>query len=92
LEKIAMQEQAIKQAYEKLKYLSGDRDLQYLYHKERMREIGIKTNLRAAREEGEEKGKKAANIENARKMKEDGLPIATICKYTDLSLEEIEKI
>jgi len=96
LEKLAMQEEAFQQAYEKLKYLSSDKDMQYLYHMERMKEIGIKTDLRAAEEkgiaEGEIRGKKEANLANARKMKAKGFSIAEIMEFTELTEEEIRAL
>jgi predicted transposase/invertase (TIGR01784 family) len=100
LESIAMQEHAIKEAYDKLKYLSADKDMQYLYHKERMREIGEKTNLRAAKEEGKEEGLAEGKAEGllegkratAKNLKSLGVSFEIISKSTGLSLEEVEKI
>ena len=46
----------------------------------------MKTQL----EKGRAEGKAEANIENARKMKADGMPGELIAKYTNLSIEEIE--
>ena len=43
-------------------------------------------------ETGIEKGIKGATIAIAKKMKEDKVEIETICKYTGLTKEEIEKI
>ena len=37
-------------------------------------------------------GKAKANLETARKMKSDGLPVDLIIKYTGLAKEEIEKL
>jgi predicted transposase/invertase (TIGR01784 family) len=96
LENIAMQEHSIKQAYEKLKHLSSDKEMQYLYHMERMREIGIKTDLRVAeakgKVEGKVEGKKEANFANARKMKAKGLSVAEIMEFTELTEEEIKAL
>ncbi len=44
------------------------------------------------REEGEKTGRKAEKIALARKMKNDGMDIEIIMKYTGLSKEEIEKL
>jgi len=41
---------------------------------------------------GKEEGRKAQAIETARQMKADGLPTATIAKYTGLTRDEIAKI
>lgn len=43
-------------------------------------------------EEGMEIGRKQANIETARNMKADGLPVDFIVKYTGLTAEEIEAL
>lgn len=43
-------------------------------------------------EKGMEIGRKQANIETARNMKADGLPVDFIVKYTGLTAEEIEAI
>jgi predicted transposase/invertase (TIGR01784 family) len=41
------------------------------------------------RAEGRAEGKAKANMDNARKMKADGMPAELIAKYTSLSIEEI---
>lgn len=43
-------------------------------------------------EKGMEIGRKQANIETARNMKADGLPVDFIVKYTGLTAEEIEAL
>ena len=42
--------------------------------------------------EGMEKGKVEANLENARKMKADQMPLELIAKYTGLTAQEIEAL
>jgi hypothetical protein len=37
-------------------------------------------------------GEKLGRMENARRMKADGMDIALIAKYTELPIEEIEKL
>ena len=37
-------------------------------------------------------GWKEANVENARKMKDDGMPVEMIAKYTSLTTEKIERL
>ncbi len=44
------------------------------------------------RTEGRAEGRAEANWDNARKMKEDGMPIELIAKYTGLSATEIESL
>ena len=41
------------------------------------------------RQEGRQEGKREGQRETARQMKADGLPVASICKYTGLSTEEV---
>jgi|GEM_PF-5348636 len=43
-------------------------------------------------EKAEKKGKDEGKIETARKMKSDNLPLDTIRKYTDLSVEVIQAL
>jgi predicted transposase/invertase (TIGR01784 family) len=104
LEKIAMQDQSLKQAYEKLKYLSADEEMQYLYHMERMKEIGNRTNLRAAEKKGkaeglaegevngEKKGRAAEKRAMAKKLRAKGMSNQEIAEITALSIKEIENI
>ena len=42
--------------------------------------------------QGITQGIEQAKIENAKKMLEDNLDVNTICKYTGLSIDEIEKM
>ena len=51
-------------------------------------EKGIKKGI----EKGKELGRREDSLEIARKMKEDGIPVAQIAKFTSLSIEEIEKL
>ena len=49
----------------------------------------INTAKKDAKEEGRAEGKAEANMDNARKMKADGMPAELIAKYTSLSIEVI---
>jgi hypothetical protein len=60
--------------------------------REEGREIGREEGREIGREEGREEGAVNARLENARRMKEDGVDVALIRKYTDLSAEEIEQL
>ncbi|WP_104383140.1 PD-(D/E)XK nuclease family transposase [Sphingobacterium sp. HMA12] len=55
-------------------------------------EEGRKVGLKEGRMVGVEEGKHQKAIEFARTMKQDGVPMAQIMRYTDLSAEEIEKL
>ena len=50
---------------------------------------GYKQGLAEGRAEGRAEGFVAANRENARKMKDDGMPTELIAKYTGLDIETI---
>ena len=52
----------------------------------------INTAKKEGKEEGRAEGKAEANMDNARKMKADGMPVELITKYTGLTIEEIEKL
>ena len=52
--------------------------------------FGHEKGLAEGMEKGMEKGKLEANLENARKMKADNMPVELIVKYTGLTAEEIE--
>jgi len=42
--------------------------------------------------EAEHRGQNKANLENARKMKADNMPVSQISKYTGLSMETIAQL
>ena len=52
---------------------------------------GMEKGLEAGRAEGIEKAFEE-KTSAARKMKEDGLPVETICKYTGLTLEQVTEL
>jgi predicted transposase/invertase (TIGR01784 family) len=93
LEELAMTEQIFKQAYEKLKFLSPDPKERRQYEARLKFLMDKNAEIEYAHDEGlvegEEKGKKEANLANARKMKAEGLPLPLIVKITDLTEEEI---
>jgi len=53
---------------------------------------GIKKGIKEGRKEGLAEGRNQEKISIAKDMKSDGLPIATIAKYTGLPHEDIEKL
>jgi predicted transposase YdaD len=55
-------------------------------------EFDVDEYYKVGREEGREEGAESARVEYARRMKADGVDVALIRKYTDLSAEEIEKL
>ena len=48
--------------------------------------------IAGAEQKGREEGRAEANIDNARKMKADGMAVELITKYTGLTKEEIEQL
>ena len=52
----------------------------------------INNAINTAKAEAKAEGKAEANMDNARKMKADGMPAELISKYTSLSIDEIEKL
>lgn len=71
----------------------------YIFEKEVETKLG-RSNIMGTREylldkaekQGLEKGERAKAIAIAREMKQDGLPIKQISKFTKLSIKEIEKL
>lgn len=53
---------------------------------------GLKEGIREGMEKGMEKGEQKKQIEIARKMREDGISIDTIIKYTGLQSSDIENL
>ena len=64
-----------------------DKRAQLKYAERKGHEAGLAEGLEAGRAEG-----LAEKLDAARKMKEDGLPVETICKYTGLTLEQITEL
>lgn len=55
-------------------------------------EKGIEKGIAQGMEKGIAQGQSNERKETARRMKNDGIPPETIAKYTQLSIEEIEKL
>lgn len=53
---------------------------------------GMKEGIKEGRKKGMEKGEQKKQIEIARKMREDGISIDTIIKYTGLQSSDIENL
>ena len=52
----------------------------------------LNSSFRKGKKEGIKEGKEKEKIENAKKMKEEKIPIETIEKITGLTKEEIENL
>lgn len=59
---------------------------------ERGMEKGMAQGMEKGMAQGLEKGRSTERLDMARRMKADKLPPETIAKYTQLSIEEIEKL
>lgn len=55
-------------------------------------ERGMEKGMEKGMAKGMEKGRSTERLDMARRMKADKLPPETIAKYTQLSIEEIEKL
>ena len=55
-------------------------------------EKGIKEGRKEGRKEGIKEGRKEEQYNIARQMKNDGVPVNSIIKYTGLAIEEIEQL
>ena len=94
----------IKKAQEEYEYLTGEeaeRRIAFLREKairdetsifDAGKDIGFKDGIEKGIEKGIAQGQSNERKETARRMKNDGIPPETIAKYTQLSIEEIEKL
>jgi len=55
-------------------------------------ELDWRSRIGDAENKGRSEGRNEANLENARKMKADNMPVSQICKYTGLSAETITQL
>jgi predicted transposase/invertase (TIGR01784 family) len=89
-------EEVFVQTLNRIDYLSLTQEEQHLYERSlkhyRDQINAIETAIEEGREEGREEGEKNKAIASARIMKNDGVPMETIAKYTGLSIDEIEKL
>jgi predicted transposase/invertase (TIGR01784 family) len=92
LKELMEMDSAIKRAEAKLEYLSSDKEVIQLYN---VREDALheKANLvTSGRIEGRIEGKIEGKIEVAKKMIDSGMDIQTILNFTELSIEELNKL
>ena len=78
----------LKKAVERLQEISED---EYMQRIAELREKAIRDE-EAGRSWERKQGRKEANIENARKMLEERIPMQAIMRITGLSKKEIEEI
>lgn len=77
-----------KEAEIEMNYLTGDEEVKRMVELREKWEMDYNSGIGNARKEGERK----KQLEVAKKMKEENLPIKLIVKITGLNKEEIEKL
>ena len=73
---------------EELERLSENDEFRVLYDAEKMR----RKEINSARLDGYDDGAKAKEIEIAKNLLKDGIPIEVVSKNTGLSVEELEEL
>ncbi len=88
--------EAIGRARDMLKTLSKDERLQeeYMAREKAIRDkySALSTAEERGRKEGREEGERLKSLKTSRRMLEDGMPLNVISKYTELTIEELEKL
>ena len=94
----------IEKARKEMAYLTGDEEIRRLAELREKWEMdwnssmdyskreGIREGIKEGKKEGIKEGAKEKNLENAKKMREEKIPIETIMKITKLTQEEIENL
>ena len=108
LEKLSKSDRMVKKYMEEIErvneepefreYMSAEEDnrkientMKRFWKEEAMKE-GIKEGIKEGREKGIKEGREKGIKETAKRLKEDGISIENIIKYTNLSKEEIENL
>lgn len=94
----------LEKARKEITYLTGDEEIRRLAELREKWEMdwnssmdyskreGIREGIKEGKKEGIKEGAKEKNLENAKKMREEKIPIETIMRITGLTKEEIEKL
>ena len=94
----------LEKARKEMTYLTGDEEIRRLAELREKWEMdwnssmdyskreGIREGIKEGKKEGIKEGAKEKNLENAKKMREEKIPIETIMKITKLTQEEIENL
>jgi predicted transposase/invertase (TIGR01784 family) len=91
---------AIQRAYEKINFLSNDKEALHAYHMREMAMSDITSGINFARREGlqeglqkgEEKGRQETLVELVKKWKVENISFTEIQKWTGFSIDEIERL
>jgi len=78
--------------FQMCRFADMDFNIQMDYVREFMAEVDERSRLRTARQEGEAKGEARGQIKTARKLKQLGVTVETICEATGLSKEAVEAL
>ena len=79
-------------ALTELEKISSDEKIVGLYDVEKRKRMIRKSMIETAKEEGLERGIEQGTLNVAKNMLNQGIDLETISKYTNLSIEEIEKL
>ena len=90
----------LEKARKEMTYLTGDEEIRRLAELREKWEMDWNSSMDYSKREGIKEGKKEGikegakekNLENAKKMREEKIPIETIMKITKLTQEEIENL
>ena len=82
----------LEKARKEMTYLTGDEEIRRLAELREKWEMDWNSSMDYSKREGIKEGAKEKNLENAKKMKEEKIPIETIMKITKLTQEEIENL
>ena len=87
-----MEKEAKEKVIDEVNRYSTDEEVIQIYTKYSKDEMERNTFIEDARREGIIEGEKRRNIEIAKTMLKDNLPLDNISKYTKLSIEEIKNL
>jgi predicted transposase/invertase (TIGR01784 family) len=92
IEEIIKHEEGIAMATNTLRQVSAEYEAYCLQTSLMKGELDWRSGMKDAKLEGLKEGRNEANIENARRMKSDNMPVSQISKYTGLSEETIAQL
>ena len=92
LEELIEKNMELKPVGEKIIEISRDEELQGIYDRQEHERMVRNSIMATKLEDSYHKGAAKKNLENARKMKEENIPIDIISRITSLSKEQIEKL
>ena len=92
LEELIEKNMELKPVGEKIIEISRDEELQGIYDRQEHERMVRNSIMATKLEDSYHKGAAKKNLENAKKMKKENIPIDIISRITSLSKEEIEKL